>query len=137
MDNKNNCCKLPSLLFDLVKEKMPYNSAKVDSIHRNYGGEPDQKIGLNRYLKSHAGVCRHQALLAAYLLEKLVDDGYLGGKVSVDRNVILGLGGHAWVRYTTSWGKVVILDIAQNCFGSLDKLKKEGTHWFYERPEDL
>ena len=82
------------------------------------------------------GVCRHQALLCGYLLEKLIKDERISGKVSVDRNFVEGLGGHAWARYTTDRGKVYILDVAQNYKGCLGDMTKKQSRWFYERPED-
>ncbi|EKD64692.1 MAG: hypothetical protein ACD_50C00323G0007, partial [uncultured bacterium] len=75
-----------------------------------------------------------QALLAGYLLEKLTQEGILGGKVSVDRNFIEGRGGHAWVRYTNSREEVFILDPAQDYKGTLKDAPKNG--WDYRRPED-
>ncbi len=130
-------------VWGLVREVMPYNSDWVDQIQQKYP-EPHQKIYLSVFLIHHdnsgeygGGVCRHQALLTAYLLERLCKDGFLGGTVSVDRNVIKGEGGHAWVRYTNSVGKVFILDPAQEYIGPLLDMNENSKRWFYERPEDI
>ena len=108
----------------------------VDQIHRRYGGIPDQKIGLNNYIRDGVGVCRHQALLCGYLLERLVAEHHLSGTVSVDRNQVEGLGGHAWARYTTSGDKVIVLDVAQDYLGRLNDMSQDQNRWFYERPKD-
>lgn len=90
---------------------------------------------MDSYIIAGGGVCRHQALLGAYLLEKLIRDGKIGGKVSIDRNSVQNAG-HAWIRYTNSKGKVFIIDQAQKYIGLLNDTDKNG-RWFYERPEDF
>ncbi|KUK79444.1 MAG: hypothetical protein XD95_0396, partial [Microgenomates bacterium 39_7] len=100
-------------VWELAREIIPYDENRVIKINQKL--LPDQKIYLSSFFGG--GVCRHQALLMAYLLEKCIQRGYLGGKVSVDRNSIDGLGGHAWVRYVTSAGGVIILDATQNFIG--------------------
>lgn len=121
------------MAMDLVEEVMPYDKEKADSITAEY--DSGTKVALSSYVLEHAGVCRHQALLAGYLIEKLIDDGVLHGRVSVDRNYIPGEGGHAWVRYKNSKGKVFILDTAQNFRGALEDSKKKAS-WDYGRPSD-
>ncbi len=120
-------------VWALVKEQIPYNEQNVEDI-TNQLPEPDTKIYLSSF--RGGGVCRHQALLAGYLLERLAKENYLGGKVSVDRNFVPHLGGHAWVRYTNSVGKIIIIDPAQDYLGEMDSLEDKH-RWFYERPEDL
>lgn len=120
-------------VFNMVTEMMPYNKEAVDVIANTR--RPGAKIGLNVYIQNHVGVCRHQALFMGYLLEKLTDDGILHGRASVDRNFIEGEGGHAWVRYVNSEGKVFILDTAQNYVGTLDD-SKSNANWDYRRPKE-
>lgn len=120
--------------FGLTQEVMPYNSDYVESVANQHVA--GAKVGLDVYLYGAGGVCRHQALLAGYLIEKMVDEGILHGKVSVDRNFVPGEGGHAWVRYTNSGGEVFILDTAQNYCGSLERSKKEAG-WDYRRPNEM
>lgn len=118
-----------SEVFDLTRELLPYNNAIVTQITREL--QPDQKIALSVFLENKGGVCRHQALLAAYLLEKLKADGYVRGQVSVDRNYVPGRGGHAWVRYVNSAGEIFIIDPAQNFIGKIEEAGDD--QWFYER----
>lgn len=120
-------------VWDLVKLVMPYNENKVNSI-LNQLTRPDEKVYLSSFIGG--GVCRHQALLASYLLERLIKEKYIHGKVSVDRNEIKNEGGHAWCRYTNSAKEVFILDAAQNYIGRLDDMTRANNRWFYERPED-
>jgi len=124
-------------VFALVRERMPYDLARTEEVSRHlkgtYGTE-NVKYPLGGYVDA-GGVCRHQALLAGFLLEKLKYQGYVRGHVSVDRNHIQGVGGHAWVRYTTSDGRVFIIDPAQNFCGSIEEAKANQERWSYERPE--
>ncbi len=132
-DYKNNAL---NEVFQYVRDVMPYSQDIVDQVAANFHLEPDQKVGLARYLERGGGVCRHQALMCGYLLEKLKSDGYISGQVSVDRNFIPDLRGHAWTRYTNSRGEVFILDVAQNYIGPLKDITKEKYRWVYERPGD-
>jgi len=122
------------IVWRTVLRVMPYDhgDVRVDEVKNRVG------VGRKTYLGSFmgAGVCRHQSLLAAYLLEKLVSQGYLSGKVSVDRNMNLSrTEGHAWARYTNSRGVVFILDAAQHHLG---KLTVDAPHLSpYARPEDI
>ena len=132
-------------VFNTVSETMRYDQAAVDEIFQTVAkGQDGKKVALERYVLDGVGVCRHQALFAAQLLEGLKDMGYISGTTSIDRNLIRTAGdkadGHAWVRYTNSAGEVYILDVAQGRAGSLDDFMKErelkGKIWDYARPED-
>jgi hypothetical protein len=118
-------------IWQLVGEVMPFDEENVLDIEKRLP-EPDSKIYLSAFFGG--GVCRHQALLTAYLLERLANDGIVRGQASVDRNYVEGRGGHAWARYTNSAGDVFILDSALNYIGRLDEIGEY--RWFYERPED-
>lgn len=120
-------------VYELTMEKLPYRQDIVDDLVRDYGH--DHKVSLTTFMNRGGGVCRHQALLAAYLLERLKDEGKINGKVSVDRNYVEGKGGHAWVRYENSAGTVFIIDPAQHYAGRLDDAGED--QWFYERPSTV
>jgi hypothetical protein len=100
-----------------------------------------QEIELGAFMRAGVGVCRHQALVCAAVLEDFKDAGYLDGHISVDRNERWNpddekdKGGHAWVRYTTPKGTPYILDVAQNYFGTLED-STEAARWNYLRPEE-
>lgn len=119
--------------WKLVTRVMPFDSDHVNKIGQKLP-EPDTKILLGNYMGG--GVCRHQALLTGYLLERLSKEGYLRGRVSVDRNYVEGKGGHAWTRYENSIGDIYILDSAQKYIGKLNDMSDSQDRWFYEREED-
>ena len=134
--------KILESVFDTVKEKIQYSQAGVDKILSDIGdGEfkDGTKVDLGDFIEGGVGVCRHQALAVGALLERLIKNGQIRGKVSVDRSMQYNPNGekegHAWVRYTGSTGDIVILDVAQNKLILLeDADPKEG--WNYLRPEE-
>ncbi len=122
--------------YEVTKKYLPTSEAAVDMVNKKLGiGRNDEKISLDAYF-GKGGVCRHQALLAGYLLEKLVSEGRLKGHVSIDRNTIPGLGGHAFVRFEAGRRKndVYIVDPTQNYVGSLADVPHNA--WSYARKTD-
>lgn len=123
--------------YELVTKHLPYNEQEVIRINREGSFTNDQKVSLGAYINK-GGICRHQALLTGYLLEKMVQDGKLPGKVSIDRNSIPNQGGHAWVRYEEpgkpNTNTVSIIDPAQGYVGRLSDVPTDA--WFYSRPTD-
>ena len=92
-------------------------------------GEP---VALGKYIGKKMGMCRHRALLAGYLLERLKRDEYIHPwGLSIDKNQVPGKGGHAWVRYVNSAGEVFVIDPMFGFAGSLDDLNRPD--WPYER----
>jgi len=136
--------KILRSIFEEVKESLPYDSGKVDQIVRNKGVENDGLISIGEFIRGKAGVCRHQAVASAALMEHFgkycTDNNRLRGKPSVDRN---GFGGsaHTWARYTSYNGSVIILDVAQDFISILNESTKnaieEGKLWNYNRPDDI
>ena len=123
-------------VFDLVKETFSSaNEYDVGKLIAKGNVGPDQKVALGVFVRSKTGVCRHMALTCAVLMEKAVKEGYLEGKVSVDRNSIRGVGAHAWCRYTNSAGTAVIMDAMHGVLKILADTKGT-TAWSYARPED-
>lgn len=121
---------LLSTVHEVVKEALRYDHDEVELLIQPFMN--DRKVALNFFLIHGVGICRHQALAVAYILERLAKEGYVSGKVSVDRNHIPGQGGHAWVRYRNSQGRTFIIDSAQNYCGSVDDVPRE--RWLYGRP---
>ena len=118
-------------VYETALETLQFDDDYADAVADEF---TDKKVPLAGFIDAGKGVCRHQALLTAYLLERLGREGYVAGKASVDRNVVPGLGGHAWARYTNSSGEVYILDPAQEFRGLLRDAPKDG--WKYERPDE-
>lgn len=111
------------------------SNAGVARVNRGVRAGPDTKVHIDCYIEARAGVCRHMALTCAAILERMVEQGLLAGKVSNDRNSLSGQGAHAWCRYTSSTGGIVILDVMQKFFGSIEKAQKLAS-WDYTRPEE-
>ncbi len=122
-------------VFNLVLEILPYDREKAEQVVSG-SVKIGRKVALEIFIENQAGVCRHQALLVAYLLERLKREGKIHPQsISVDRNFIVGKGGHAWVRYVNSVGEIFIIDPAKHFIGKLDDPKRPD--WPYERPEEV
>jgi|TARA_B100002003_G_C14024257_1_gene493891 hypothetical protein len=122
-------------VYQAVKESMPRQDYEaVKEIIHKYGVQEDGKVLLGLFIREGVGVCRHDALACAALLERFKEEGIVKGRASLDRNSNY-LGGHAWCRYTNSGGEVFILDVAQNFLGRLEESLNED-RWAYQRPED-
>lgn len=133
-------------LFEIVSKKLEYNDKATELlVSRLSQGEADKKIHLSSFLLSGIGVCRHQALLVGYLIEKLKNHPDLStrllGSFSIERNAIAfsnehAPGAHVWVRYTTSNSEPWIIDVAQKKIGRLQELMRQRNLWEYARPEE-
>ncbi|MFH0863834.1 MAG: hypothetical protein V1858_01955 [Candidatus Gottesmanbacteria bacterium] len=126
-------------VYNTVKEALGGNKNPVDvetqvnnlvaSFTNKHG--PDTKVPINDFIKAGVGVCRHRALLAGYLIERLTKQGILKGNVSIDRNYLPNLGGHAWVRWEAVNIGVIIIDPSLNYVGKIENAPK---FWNYQRP---
>ena len=77
-------------IVDLVKERLRYMpEEKVQQIVHEQALPADKKIALDVYVQRQAGTDRHQVLLAAYLLERLLQKGLLKGKVYLDAHYLM------------------------------------------------
>ncbi|MFZ5391824.1 MAG: hypothetical protein ACOZAR_01385 [Patescibacteria group bacterium] len=115
-------------VYAYVEEKMPFDENRVNMI---IAFKENQLNSLGVFIRMKAGVCRHQALFVAYLLEKLKEENYLKGNFSMERNSIKQVGAHVWIRYTRRDGLEYILDTALRFFGTKKEAKKKGA-WKYE-----
>jgi hypothetical protein len=124
-------------VYEFVREMMPQGSDAVYRVVAELDVHDDAKVSLSRFVAKRCGVCRHRALFAADLLERLVADKVIKGRVSCDRNET-NEGGHAWARFTTKGGRVFILDAGLGDFGELygRSQHKLEARWAYHRPED-
>jgi hypothetical protein len=138
--------KVLESVFDTVTEQMPYSQEGVDRLLLDiahdtgrYEFKDGTKVELASFMNQHVGVCRHQALVVGALLETFKDEGYIRGQVSIDRNTRWSPNGdsdgHAWARYTSNSGEVMILDVAQRYFGNLKDSPRDA-QWNYLRPEE-
>ncbi len=125
-------------VYDTVFEAMPptdMSEEMTSKLINTYLASNDIKMSLDRFIENRVGVCRHHALACGVLLELFKKDRHIFGKPSADRNIAIFQGSHAWCRYTGSSGDVIILDVSQNYFGSIERALREG-RWDYRRPKD-
>lgn len=115
-------------VYQVVCQLIPYRKNVAERFARSHSGK---KLALNVYF-GVGGVCRQQCLLAGYLVERLMNDGYLRGRVSVDRNSRSD-GGHAWARFTNVDGVTYIIDVAQGVCDTIEAACAT-TRWNYRRP---
>ncbi len=113
-------------VFKEVANQIPYDLKKSDEIVRKKLSSGSFTISIGEFIRGHAGVCRHQAITCAALLEMLKNDPdfKIQGFPHINRNHVKNLetgisGGHAWARYDSAAkdesGKnlAYILDVAQ------------------------
>ncbi|MFZ2412380.1 MAG: hypothetical protein WAW23_12475, partial [Candidatus Methanoperedens sp.] len=104
--------KVVNSVFEIVKEKVPYVLyGEWDVVNRVRNVDD---------LLREGGVCRHQAALSALVLESLIQQKTLDGKVYVNYGP-----GHAWAEFVPSSGERTILDVAQNYIGPATEAKKQ------------
>lgn len=116
-----------------VKLEMPYDVRVVQAIRSRY--PKDGLVNLSEYVHEYGGVCRHQALLAGYIIENLINGGILHGSIRVERNTVEDLGGtHAWASFvpkgSTSIDNVIVVDPAQTFVGTKREAQDQG-RWEY------
>jgi len=105
-------------VYKAVHQAMKYDHNAVEEIVGKYGVKEDGEISLNVFADRGVGVCRHMALTCGVIVEKLIAEGGMEGRVSVDRKTIKQEG-HAWCRYTVPDGAVFIIDVAKHYCGKL------------------
>lgn len=115
---------------------LPYEASKTYQISSQYSS--DQLVGLSKFVEEKAGVCRHQALLASYLLERLIKDGLLVGRTAVERNAIPDAGGaHAWAIFSPiESDKKIVIDATHSFVGTKEKALEQNL-WRYEVSDDV
>lgn len=123
------------LVNQYTREIMPYDERGADKLsapHYDNNG----LIGLSEYIEQGVGVCRHQCLVAAFLVETLVDNKLMVGRTGVERNHDVDANGaHAWAKFEIPGGQSFVIDPAQNFVGTKQKAQQEG-RWKYDLPAD-
>ncbi len=126
---------MATLCRALVNRVLPFDRHVVAQVAEEHTLGPDDKVRLDVYLRRRGGVCRHQVCLLGAVLERLIDEGWAEGQVSIDRKYVPRQYSHAWVRWTDAEGQVWILDAAQDVWGPLESFEPE-RRWFYAREEE-
>jgi hypothetical protein len=116
-----------------VQQEMPYDGPKTEQISSKYKG--DMLVGLSQYINQKAGVCRHQALFASYLTNRLIQEGILYGESHVQRNNVPDFGGaHGWATFVAPDGTEYVIDPAQNFEGTKEEARRQTGKWQYYVP---
>lgn len=125
-----NHLSLISHINDYTAKVLLYDKPKVDRLSRPHYNN-NGLINLSDYVDAGVGVCRHQALLCAHLIESAIDRGMLTGSVGVERNRDIELkSGHAWALFRPVDGPVIIADPAQHFVGTRDQADSQNL-WKY------
>jgi len=114
----------------LIAREMPFSRPIVAQIARDHKLGADDKILLDVYIRRHGGVCRHQVCLIGALLERLVDEDWLQGRIAIVRKHAPGHFSHAWIRYDGAGGAVYIFDAAQDLYVELQQLEADGQAFY-------
>lgn len=77
-------------------------------------GKTQSGLRIGPLLERIGGVCRHKSVAIAAILEKLIKENYLQGKIFYASGV-----GHAWALYRATNNNIYIIDRAQNHFTDL------------------
>ena len=116
-------------VYEIVCRTMAHDLERLNCLVRKATkGKPDVPLPLGLFVENGVGVCSHMAIFSSLLIEGLIHDEIIRGRVSVDRNVFWGA--HAWCRYTGEDDGVIIVDPALQYFGGLS-----GCRWNYSRPD--
>jgi hypothetical protein len=119
---------------EVVQSLMDYEPDRTEELSQAHA--QDQLINLSTYVEAGVGVCRHQGLLAAYLLERLVLDGVLDGTVAIERNTIPDGGGtHAWATFAEG-NELYVVDPAQGFTGTKAQARTQ-ERWPYGLDTDV
>lgn len=112
-----------------VSEALRYDLPATEKLCEPHYGNKGM-IMLSEFLDKGIGVCRHQAVLAALIMESAIENGLLYGQVSVERNQdIVARSGHAWAVFKSEYGDIIV-DSAQHFVGSREEAAKMN-RWHY------
>lgn len=132
-EHKFSSAELLCAVMNRVQDRMPYDEIKAEEISRDFYG--DELVDLSTYIIQQAGVCRHQALFAACLTERLIASGSLRGRAAIERNQIPGFGAHAWAVFRPTDGEPVIIDPTNSFIGTKNQALSVG-RWDYALSTD-
>lgn len=70
-------------IFGLADKAFYWSPERVGEFNRLNNIQNDSKVALDVYIRERVGSSRHRVLLAAYLAERLKEDGHLTGLLSI------------------------------------------------------
>lgn len=117
------------IVYNKVYKDVPTNPARATFLENNYAG---RRMLTGDAVGAEGGVCRHQGIISTQLLEQLIKDKILRGKVFYIRGP-----SHGWAVYRTSTGEFYILDVAQGYFGPMLNKMFQGLNGVFYRYSDF
>jgi hypothetical protein len=97
-------------IFELANDVLEWSPHKVKRFNQQHGIKVDTKVALDFYIEQKFGVARHKVLLAAYLIEKLKEDGHLSGNFIIPETIRRPNGDDEYLVYTFPNGVFATLD---------------------------
>ncbi len=70
-------------IFNLANTAFVWSPELVNSFNHIHNIKVDSKVALDVYIRERVGSSRHRVLLAAFLVERLKEDGYLTGNLTI------------------------------------------------------
>ena len=105
-------------LNQYILMRMPYDLPAVTKIERQYPYN-SYLIPLSYFVEQGFGVCRQHALAAGFIIEQLLEEYRLPAHVTLGRNVIGYIGGHAWVEMKVANSQAeLVVDPTQQFVGT-------------------
>jgi hypothetical protein len=97
-------------IFEISNELLEWSPEKINDFNVSNNIGTDTKVALDLYLDQRIGLNRHKVLLAAYIVEKLREDGHLNGFASIPAGLRRASGGDEYMIYTFPNGVFATLD---------------------------
>lgn len=114
------------------KINIAVESCYIDSITPKSGGTPCKLVPLQAFIAAEAGVCRHHALLACYIIHRLIQDNLLNAKEVHHVRGHLDTG-HSWVMIKDREGQWIHFDSQLDCIIKIDSETIEFLRGKYSR----
>lgn len=97
-------------VFNLADSAFRWAPDEIEAFNREHNIMPDTKVALDLYIKEKIGVSRHKVLLAAYIIEKLREDGRLTGMQTIPGQMRDNGGNDEILTYTFQNGAFATFD---------------------------
>ncbi len=134
---------VPRAVYDTVRHRMRYSVKRCREIHEEMQDPAMHYTHLSHFMERGYGVCSHQALACAAMLEVFKTFPFVHGDVSYESSLRFRREdgrpdeyGHAWTRLTRPDGSIIIMDPAQGFYGTLEE-GVDVAEYEYRRPEEL
>lgn len=123
---------LTTLLF-YVREKM-FDPARfsLEKVHELVATQSSDTISLDTFIQEKTGVCRHTAFATSLMIDRLIQENILTGRVFLVREELF-CGRHAWSLFISETGSWFVdafwnlMENAKNQAGLTTLLQKYGT----------